>query len=186
MNLEGKVERLFPVQSGTSARTGNQWMMMDFMIETIEQYPKKVVFTLSGEERIKASNLKPGLVVNVHFDLDTRFYTGKDGVERYSLGARAYKVEVIGNAGSQQAVAQVNYDHVAQNYFDQQPAPQQSPSQQAPQPQFGGAARTHLGGGGAVPGYGQQMQGSQQGQYKQPVNPQPYIPPVPSTDDLPF
>lgn len=129
MNLEGKVERLFPVQSGTSARTGNQWTMMDFVVETMEQYPKKVVFTLSGEDRIKTANLKPGLIVNVHFDLDTRFYTGKDGVERYNLGARAYKVEVLGEVTTSQTVAPVNYDQEAQAYFDQQPAPQHTPMQ---------------------------------------------------------
>lgn len=186
MNLEGKVERLFPVQSGTSARTGNQWTMMDFMIETMEQYPKKVVFTLSGEDRIKAANLKPGLIVNVHFNLDTRFYTGKDGVERYNLGARAYRVDIVGNVAEQQNSPQVNYDQVAQNFFDQQPVPQHTPMQQTiPQSQLGGNVGAYPGGDRTVPGYGQQMQGSQQG-YQPQMNGHQYVPVGTSTGDLPY
>ena len=50
MDLQGKVIAALPARSGTSAR--GEWKAQDFVIETHENYPHKMVFSVFGEERL--------------------------------------------------------------------------------------------------------------------------------------
>ncbi|MBR4153887.1 MAG: DUF3127 domain-containing protein, partial [Paludibacteraceae bacterium] len=47
MEIKGKVVLVLPQQSGTS-QAGNQWKKQEFVIETQEQFPKKICMTLFG------------------------------------------------------------------------------------------------------------------------------------------
>lgn len=77
MELTGRIIAVLPAQSGVSARTGNSWMTQQYVLEVPGQYPKKCVFSVFGEDRIRQFNLGPNEDVTVHFDIDAREYNGK-------------------------------------------------------------------------------------------------------------
>lgn len=77
MELTGKIIAALPERSGTSARTGNTWKSQEFVIETHEQYPRKCVFTVFGEDRLKEMNIQVGAEMTVSFDIDAHEYNGR-------------------------------------------------------------------------------------------------------------
>ena len=60
MDLTGKVIAIMQPRSGVSQRTGNQWMTQEYVIEVPGQYPKKMLFNIFGEDRIKQFNIQMG------------------------------------------------------------------------------------------------------------------------------
>jgi hypothetical protein len=77
MDLTGKVIAILQPRSGVSQRTGNQWMTQEYVIEVPGQYPKKMLFNIFGEERIKQFNIQMGEEITVSFDIDAREYNGR-------------------------------------------------------------------------------------------------------------
>lgn len=77
MDITGRIIAALTPRSGTSARTGNTWKSQDFVIETHEQYPRKCVFTVFGEDRLREMNLQVGVEVTVSFDIDAHEYNGR-------------------------------------------------------------------------------------------------------------
>ena len=73
--ITGKIIAVLPTKSGTSAR-GTQWSSQTAVIETHEQYPKKVAFDVLGD-RIAEFNLQVGEEVTVSFDINAREFNGK-------------------------------------------------------------------------------------------------------------
>lgn len=90
MEITGKLIAAMPTQSGESKRTGNKWMSRQYVIETQEQYPKKMVFTVFGEERLKRFDLRKDETVTVLFDIDAHEYNG-----RYYNEIRAYDIRRV-------------------------------------------------------------------------------------------
>ena len=88
MEIVGKVIQILPLQQGTSARTGNPWQIQSFIIETQEQYPRKVCIEMFGEDRIKANPVGMDQIVTVSFDIESREFTG-----RWYTSVRAWKVQ---------------------------------------------------------------------------------------------
>lgn len=43
MEIKGKIIHVLPLQEGVS-RAGNQWKKREYVLETQEQYPRKVCF----------------------------------------------------------------------------------------------------------------------------------------------
>ena len=74
-------------QSGVSARTGNSWMSQEYVIEVPGQYPRKCVFRLFGEDRIKQFAIQQGEDLTIQFDIDAHEYNG-----RWFNEIRAYNV----------------------------------------------------------------------------------------------
>ena len=70
MEISGKIIVAMEPRSGQSARTGNNWVVQSYVVETHEQYPKRCVFEIFGEDRIKEANVKVGDEVTVSFDID--------------------------------------------------------------------------------------------------------------------
>ena len=58
MELTGKIIAVLPANSGVSNRTGNPWMSQEYVIEVPGQYPRKCVFRIFGEDRIKQFNIQ--------------------------------------------------------------------------------------------------------------------------------
>ncbi len=88
MELTGTIIAVMPAQSGTSQRTGNQWMSQEYVLEVPGQYPKKMVFRIFGEDRIRQFNLHQGEKnITVQFDIDAHEYNG-----RWFNEVRAYNV----------------------------------------------------------------------------------------------
>ena len=77
MDLSGKIIAILPASSGTSSRTGNPWMSQDYVIEVPGQYPRRMVFRVFGEDRIKQFNIQAGEEVTVQFDIDAHEYQGR-------------------------------------------------------------------------------------------------------------
>lgn len=146
MEIQGKVIAVLPERSGVSAR--GEWKSQTYVIETQEQYPKKMAFDVFGADRIANFGIQLGEVINVSFDIDAHEYQG-----RYFNQIRAWNVTNVsqqnaaqcggfsGNAQSsaqaaQQAmVSSANAAGVA-NPMNQQnlfPPAQQSAQQQAQQ-----------------------------------------------------
>lgn len=88
MEIVGKVIQILPLQQGTSQRTGNSWAVQSFIIETQEQFPRKVCIELFGEERIKQNPFSMDEIVTVNFDLESREFNG-----RWYTSARAWRVQ---------------------------------------------------------------------------------------------
>lgn len=74
-DITGKIIAVLPTRSGTSAR-GTQWSSQTAVIETHEQYPKRVSFDVLGD-KITEFNLHVGEEVTVSFDINAREYNGK-------------------------------------------------------------------------------------------------------------
>ena len=87
MEITGKLIQKLPVQSGVSS-TGNNWSKAEFVIETIEQYPKKVCANLWGERAKALDQFQLGSLITVSFDLESREYNG-----RWYTDVKAWKVE---------------------------------------------------------------------------------------------
>ncbi len=87
MDLTGKVIAILQAQSGVSARTGNSWMSQEYVLEVPGQYPRKMVFRIFGEDRIKQFNIQPSEEITVQFDIDAHEWQG-----RWFNEIRAYNI----------------------------------------------------------------------------------------------
>ena len=124
MDLTGRIIAVLPANSGVSARTGNPWMSQEYVIEVPGQYPRKCVFRLFGEDRIKQFNIQMGEDVTVSFDIDAHEYNG-----RWFNEIRAYNVA----RGAAAPVAAAPVAAAAQSPFPpQQDAAPFPPAQEAP------------------------------------------------------
>lgn len=123
MELEGKVIAVLAPREGTS-RAGNAWKAQEYVIETVEQYPKKMVFELFGADRIAQNEalLKVGNSVKVSFDIDAREWNG-----RWFNSIRAWKIEGADAAAASQ---QPGMQMPPADAFP--PAPEPNPAAAAP------------------------------------------------------
>lgn len=87
MELSGKIIAVLPERGGTSARTGNEWKVATYVLETMEQFPKKLCFEVFGIDRIQSMNIQLGEALTVSFDVDAHEYQG-----RWYNTIRAYAV----------------------------------------------------------------------------------------------
>ncbi len=88
MELQGKVIAVLPERSGVSAR--GEWKSQSFVIETHEQYPKKLVFDVFGADRLAQFNIQSGEEILVSFDIDAHEYNG-----RWFNNVRAWNVQKV-------------------------------------------------------------------------------------------
>lgn len=86
LEISGKVIQVLPEQTGTGKN--GQWVKQEFIIETQEQYPRKVCFSAWGEKASVVKNLKPGILVNVSFNAESREFNG-----RWYTDLRAWKID---------------------------------------------------------------------------------------------
>ena len=75
MEIQGKIIAVLPTRSGTSAR-GTQWSSQTAVIETQEQYPKKLAFDVIND-KIDQFNIQVGEFLTVQFDINAREYNGR-------------------------------------------------------------------------------------------------------------
>ncbi|MDR1937536.1 MAG: DUF3127 domain-containing protein [Tannerellaceae bacterium] len=87
MEISGKIIAVLPEQGGIS-KTGNEWKKQEYVLETHEQYPKKVCFQIFGADRIAQAAIRMGEEVTVSFDIDSREYQG-----RWYTNISAWKVD---------------------------------------------------------------------------------------------
>lgn len=85
MELRGKIIALLPLQTG-QGRNG-EWKKQDYVLETLDQYPKKVCFNMWGD-KIDQYPVAIGDEVVISFDVESREYNG-----RWYTDVKAWKIE---------------------------------------------------------------------------------------------
>jgi len=86
MEVTGKIILKLPAQSGTSA-AGNAWTKQEYVLETMDAYPKKIHFDFFGD-RANQFPLTEGQIVKLSFDIESREYNG-----RWYTSIRGWKAE---------------------------------------------------------------------------------------------
>ena len=97
MEISGKLIQKLPLQSGVG-KTGTSWQKQEFVIETIETYPKKICANLWGEKTEALNALNIGDQVIMTFNLESREFNGK-----WYTKVKAWKVVVDKAAEPQKA-----------------------------------------------------------------------------------
>jgi hypothetical protein len=94
MQVKGTLLQILKMESGVS-KAGKEWKKMDFVIETNEQFPKKVCFTLFGDKISLIEGIIEGSEVEVYFTLESRDFNGK-----WYHNINAWKIEQAGSANA--------------------------------------------------------------------------------------
>lgn len=143
MELQGKIIVVLPERSGTSQR-GNQWRSITYVLETQEQYPKKLAFDVTND-KIDQLNIQVGEFLTVQFDINAREYQGRyfNSVQAWNVirqtqqapaqgGGYSGNVQTGAQAAQQAMASSANMAGVANPTNPQNPYP---PRQQPAQPQ---------------------------------------------------
>ena len=101
MELIGKLFKKLPEITGESAR--GLWVKMDFVIETQDQFPKQICFSLWGEDKVAVvRNMQLGAEMKVYFSPESKEYK-----ERWYTELKCFKIDVLGTVNqTQQQVTQ--------------------------------------------------------------------------------
>ena len=65
MELKGKIIAVLPMKSGTSAK--GDWKSQQYVLETDDKYPKRLLFDVLGEDKINEFGISMGDVLTVSF-----------------------------------------------------------------------------------------------------------------------
>jgi hypothetical protein len=90
MEISGKLIQKLPLQTGVG-KTGTSWQKQEFVIETIETYPKKICANLWGDKVDVLQSINIGDQVIMSFSVESREYNGK-----WYTSVKAYKVDKQG------------------------------------------------------------------------------------------
>jgi len=93
MEITGKIIQILEASSGTSSR--GEWKRQDFIIETQEQYPKKVCIS-NWNSKVELDSMGVGSDVKVSINIESREFNSK-----WYTDVRAWKMELANQAGGQ-------------------------------------------------------------------------------------
>ena len=96
--LEGKVVQLLVPQSGESSR--GAWKKQDVVIETSENYPKKISIVGFQDMADKVAELKEGDEVKVAINIESREYNS-----RWYTDVKAWKIDKVSGGSAPAASA---------------------------------------------------------------------------------
>lgn len=114
MEIQGRIIAVLPLREGTSSK--GAWQSQEYIVETHEQYPKKLVFNVFGADKINQFAIKQGEELKVSFDIDAHEYNG-----RWFNNIRAWSVMRVGNVSTQPTQTMVTNSQAV----PQQAVPQQ-------------------------------------------------------------
>lgn len=89
LQLRGTIIQVLPIESGVSKSSGKEWKKQSYILETKEQYPRKVKYDVFGDTRIEECAAQVNDEVIVSIDIESREFNGK-----YFTNVNAYKVEI--------------------------------------------------------------------------------------------
>ncbi len=84
MQLSAKLIQILPLQSGMG-RNG-EWKKQDIIVETQDQYPKKICVSIWGD-KADGVQFREGELYTIDFDVESREYNG-----RWYTDVKAWKV----------------------------------------------------------------------------------------------
>lgn len=89
--IQGRIIKFLPIQEGDS-RNGNHWKKAGFVIEVGDEYPKKIAFSLFGEDRLnQCKGLQQGMFVQVDYNPESREYN-----DRWYTELNCIRISAIG------------------------------------------------------------------------------------------
>lgn len=115
MEIQGRIIAVLPAKQGVSQKDGKAWKSQEFVIETMEQFPKRCMFNVFSEEKLNQFNIQLNGEYIVKFDINAREYNG-----RWYNDLRAWSVTP---AQAQQAQQAPQADTFRQTGADAIPAP---------------------------------------------------------------
>lgn len=86
--LEGKLVKMLDLQQGVSTR--GAWKKQEFILETEEQYPKKVCIACWGERVEDITKYAPGSMLKVSVNLESREWNNK-----WFTDIKAWRIEPL-------------------------------------------------------------------------------------------
>lgn len=129
MEIIGKFLKTLPEQTGESQR--GPWVRGGFVIETEEQFPKQVAFSLWGEDKVAiVRNMPQGTQIKVFFSPESREY-----LDKWYTDLRCFRIDTFnpittGAAPMQQApnysAPNTQYSNPSTQSAQQSPAPAES------------------------------------------------------------
>ena len=96
--IEGKMLQVLEPQSGTSTR--GAWKKQDFILETTEQYPKKICISCWNDKADELATYKPSDMMKVAVNIESREYNS-----RWYTDIKAWKIEAMGASSPVPSVA---------------------------------------------------------------------------------
>jgi hypothetical protein len=87
--IRGKLFATLAPKSGSGAN--GQWVIQEFVIETIDQFPKKVCLEAWNDKANMVKSLAPGAEVIVAFNPESREYNG-----RWYTSLKVWKIDMAG------------------------------------------------------------------------------------------
>jgi len=118
LEINGKLVKVMEQVTGEGRNGG--WVKQEFVIETFDQYPKKICCSVWGDKTEQLRRFQPGDDVKVSFNLESREYN-----ERWFTEVRAWKLDPAGAISANPAQGASSYSA---------PAPAQGSSFSAPAP----------------------------------------------------
>ncbi len=95
MEITGSIIEVLEEQSGQSSKGG--WRKQQYILETKDQYPKKICFMVWGD-KIDDFGINKGQDLEVSIDIESREFNG-----RWYTDVKAWKVTQTGGAPAQSA-----------------------------------------------------------------------------------
>lgn len=92
LTIQGKIITKMPSTSGTS-KTGSTWLKQDFVIETFDKFPRKVMMSVMGDKVQELAKCGIGTPITAHLNIESREYN-----ERWYTDIRAWKIEINGDS----------------------------------------------------------------------------------------
>lgn len=89
MEVQGKIIFAFDVVTGMAKATGNPWKKRDYVLETHDQFPRKIAFDMFGD-KVDQYPLAVGDEIVLSFDIESREYNG-----RWYTNIRGWKAEKV-------------------------------------------------------------------------------------------
>lgn len=108
LEINGKV--ILVLQEQTGSGKNGAWVKQDFVIETNEQFPKKVCFSAWGDKAAQVKRLTAGTQVKVSFNAESREFNGK-----WYTDLRIWKLEASGSQDNGENPPPMPDDH----FFDE-------------------------------------------------------------------
>ena len=96
--LEGKLVQVMAPQEGVSTR--GAWKKQDFVIETTEQYPKKICISCWNEKADDLKNYQPNDLLKIAVNIESREYNSK-----WYTDIKAWKIDAVSATDSAGATA---------------------------------------------------------------------------------
>ena len=99
MDIRCKLLDKLAVQNGTSAR--GPWSKQDFIVETVEQYPRKICMNVWGQDKVsELAGFNPGEMLVISINIESREFNG-----RWYTDVRAWKIQREAAAAAVQPAA---------------------------------------------------------------------------------